>query len=227
MSDTPTDAANQAAGKTFTQDELNKIVGDKSQRLKEAHERTMVDEVAKASTAAVDAYKKSIASAAAKAAKDTARAAKDTADATNSNITELEGNLARLTKERDTAVETSERHLTSIKRIRVDDVVLKAAHKMRFIDPTDSIRYISGKVQYDPVKDAIFVLDDKGKPSGETVEELLTTLAAEKEYLIQPTGQGGAGSNIQVGTGNSAGGEVDKTSPQWIGEALRKGLFSQ
>jgi len=214
---TPTDAENQAAGKTFTQDEVNKFVGERSQRLKEAYDRGLPDIRAEAGESAVAAYRK-----------DQAKTTKKDKQATDSERTEFEGSIARLTKERDEFRESADRHLSSIKRIRVDEVLLKSAHKMRFIDPNDSIRYVSSRVKYDPVKDTIFVLDEKGKPSGETVDELLTSLATEKEYLIQPTGQSGSGSRGAASSNGAGDGDgMDKTSSQWISSTLRKGLFGQ
>jgi hypothetical protein len=202
--DTPTGAGNQGTGQTFTQDEVNRIVGEKSQRLKDAHERSLSEAIAKERTAAVEDFKK-----------QQSKESKKQQAQVDSDLTAHQAEAAKWRKKAEEYKAESEQHLAARVRAGVDDVVIKTASKMKFIDPNDTLLHVRGRVKFDHVKGVAYVVDNEGKPSGETVEELLTTLATEKDYLVQPTGTNGSGSHIPTPGANNDQAE-DRTSATHI-----------
>lgn len=79
-----------------------------------------------------------------------------------------------------------------IRKALVVDVLLREAAG-KFVDPQDAVDKLANRFRFDDETDTVFIVDEKGEPSAQTVQELVADLLTQKPHLAVPTGVPGTG----------------------------------
>lgn len=79
-----------------------------------------------------------------------------------------------------------------IRKALVVDVLLREAAG-KFVDPQDAVDKLGHRFRFDEETDTVYIVDEKGEPSAQTVQELIADLLTQKPHLAVPTGVPGTG----------------------------------
>lgn len=91
------------------------------------------------------------------------------------------------------------------------------------VDPEDAVDKLSHMFRYDEDNHEVFVVDEKGEPSGQTAKDLVRDLAERKKHLAKPIGEDGAGSRVSPAPTTKTKQQIPSTEERL---SVWKGLYS-
>jgi predicted metal-dependent hydrolase len=169
--------------RVITQEDVNRTVSERLARQKETFEKKL----AEAQQAAVDAWREE------RGLSDDALAKLGTVDeeklALKRELAKARGDLTKLSA-------THESARAKLLGLMVDETIMKvAAPKAANGDPEPILAMLRGRMKVDESTWSAYVADEKGEPSGMSVDDLVSELLARKPQLAAATGHYGSGSS--------------------------------